>query len=113
MSRAGADRDRAEHSVHDHGSRAVIGGLAREFYQRVKKHYEGAAAWKQKRALRGPLSADEQQARQLIAHRVVPTGCTQNRGFEAELQKRLEAIRARLRASRDASPSAGDDDHAE
>lgn len=30
----------------DSGNKAVIGGLAREFYQRVKKHYEHPDAWK-------------------------------------------------------------------
>jgi hypothetical protein len=30
----------------DTGNKAVIGGIAREFYQRVKKHYDDPAAWK-------------------------------------------------------------------
>lgn len=30
----------------DSGSKAAIGGIAREFYQRVKKHYDNPAAWK-------------------------------------------------------------------
>src|SRR5687767_13915512 len=30
----------------DTGNKAVIGGLAREFYQRVKKHYDQPSAWK-------------------------------------------------------------------
>src|SRR5437868_1746752 len=30
----------------DIGSKAAIGGIAREFYQRVKKHYEDPKAWK-------------------------------------------------------------------
>src|SRR5262249_54684036 len=30
----------------DTGDKAVIGGLAREFYHRVWKHYDKAAAWK-------------------------------------------------------------------
>jgi hypothetical protein len=30
----------------DSGNKAVIGGLAREFYQRVKKHYDRPEAWK-------------------------------------------------------------------
>jgi hypothetical protein len=30
----------------DTGNKAVIGGLAREFYHRVWKHYDGPAAWK-------------------------------------------------------------------
>src|SRR5262249_48758364 len=35
----------------DIGNKAAIGGLAREFYQRVRKHYEDDAAWKhEKRA---------------------------------------------------------------
>jgi hypothetical protein len=29
----------------DSGNKAVIGGLSREFYQRVKKHYDGPGAW--------------------------------------------------------------------
>ena len=29
----------------DTGNRAVIGGLAREFYQRIRKHYESDDAW--------------------------------------------------------------------
>ncbi len=29
----------------DSGNKAVIGGIAREFYQRVKKHYDDPAAW--------------------------------------------------------------------
>ena len=29
----------------DSGNKAVIGGMAREFYQRVKKHYNDPAAW--------------------------------------------------------------------
>ncbi len=35
----------------DSGNRAVIGGISREFYQRIKKHYEDDAAWtRQKRS---------------------------------------------------------------
>lgn len=30
----------------DTGNKAVIGGIAREFYRRVKKHYDDPAAWK-------------------------------------------------------------------
>ncbi len=30
----------------DSGNKEVIGGIAREFYQRVKKHYDQPAAWK-------------------------------------------------------------------
>lgn len=30
----------------DSGNKAVIGGIAREFYQRVKKHYDQPTAWK-------------------------------------------------------------------
>src|SRR5437016_2814286 len=29
----------------DSGDKAVIGGIAREFYQRLKKHYDNEAAW--------------------------------------------------------------------
>src|SRR5438045_1727490 len=29
----------------DSGNKAVIGGIAREFYRRVKKHYDDPAAW--------------------------------------------------------------------
>src|SRR5690348_8190588 len=40
----------------DIGNKAAIGGLAREFYRRVRKHYEAPAAWKyEKRAdFKGP-----------------------------------------------------------
>ena len=34
----------------DSGSKAVIGGISREFYQRVKKHYDAPAAWKHEQA---------------------------------------------------------------
>ncbi|MBL8866559.1 MAG: FAD-dependent oxidoreductase [Planctomycetia bacterium] len=30
----------------DSGNKAVVGGLSREFYQRVKKHYDNPKAWK-------------------------------------------------------------------
>ena len=30
----------------DSGNKAVIGGIAREFYQRVKKHYDNPSSWK-------------------------------------------------------------------
>lgn len=30
----------------DSGNQAVVGGIAREFYQHVKKHYDAPAAWK-------------------------------------------------------------------
>ncbi|MBW3596738.1 MAG: FAD-dependent oxidoreductase, partial [Planctomycetes bacterium] len=30
----------------DSGNKAVIGGISREFYQRVKKHYDQTSAWK-------------------------------------------------------------------
>src|SRR6266849_3261274 len=30
----------------DSGNKQVIGGIAREFYQRIKKHYDQPAAWK-------------------------------------------------------------------
>ncbi|MCH8830495.1 MAG: FAD-dependent oxidoreductase, partial [Planctomycetes bacterium] len=30
----------------DSGNKTVIGGISREFYQRVKKHYDQPAAWK-------------------------------------------------------------------
>lgn len=33
----------------DTGNKEVIGGLSREFYRRVKKHYDDAAAWKWQR----------------------------------------------------------------
>jgi hypothetical protein len=33
----------------DIGNKAAIGGIAREFYRRVRKHYEGDAAWTQER----------------------------------------------------------------
>ena len=29
----------------DSGNKAVIGGIAREFYQRVKRHYDDPKAW--------------------------------------------------------------------
>src|SRR6476661_8852631 len=29
----------------DSGNKAVIGGISREFYQRLKKHYDDPAAW--------------------------------------------------------------------
>lgn len=31
----------------DSGDKRVIGGIAREFYQRVRRHYDNAAAWEQ------------------------------------------------------------------
>ncbi len=34
----------------DSGNKEVIGGIAREFYQRVKKHYDDPAAWKSQKA---------------------------------------------------------------
>ena len=34
----------------DTGNKAVIGGIAREFYQRVKKHYDDPEAWKSREA---------------------------------------------------------------
>src|SRR5436309_8088417 len=33
----------------DIGNKAAIGGLAREFYQRVRKYYDNDAAWKQEK----------------------------------------------------------------
>jgi hypothetical protein len=33
----------------DSGDKAVVGGIAREFYQRVKKHYDDPAAWTRQR----------------------------------------------------------------
>ncbi|MBC8355727.1 MAG: FAD-dependent oxidoreductase [Planctomycetes bacterium] len=33
----------------DSGNKAVIGGIAREFYQRVKKHYDDPASWQHER----------------------------------------------------------------
>ncbi|HKB01994.1 MAG TPA: FAD-dependent oxidoreductase, partial [Gemmataceae bacterium] len=30
----------------DSGDKSAVGGIAREFYQRVKKHYDDPAAWK-------------------------------------------------------------------
>jgi hypothetical protein len=33
----------------DIGNKAAIGGISREFYQRVKKHYDEDAAWKQEK----------------------------------------------------------------
>ncbi|MBI1248249.1 FAD-dependent oxidoreductase [bacterium] len=33
----------------DSGKKEAIGGLSREFYQRVKKHYDQASAWKQQK----------------------------------------------------------------
>ena len=40
----------------DIGNKAAIGGLAREFYQRVRKHYDDDASWKQEKrvAFKGP-----------------------------------------------------------
>ncbi len=34
----------------DSGDKRVIGGLSREFYQRVRKHYDNPAAWDQERS---------------------------------------------------------------
>src|SRR5213595_185601 len=34
----------------DIGNKAAIGGIAREFYQRVKKHYDAESAWKWQKA---------------------------------------------------------------
>jgi flavin-dependent dehydrogenase len=34
----------------DIGNKAAIGGIAREFYQRVKKHYDAEAAWRWQKA---------------------------------------------------------------
>jgi hypothetical protein len=34
----------------DIGNKAAIGGISREFYQRVKKHYSNTASWKQEQA---------------------------------------------------------------
>jgi len=34
----------------DSGNKAVVGGIAREYYQRIKKHYDQASAWKHERA---------------------------------------------------------------
>ena len=34
----------------DSGNKAVIGGLSREFYQRVKAHYDRAGAWRHQKA---------------------------------------------------------------
>ena len=34
----------------DSGNKAVIGGLSREFYQRVKKHYDRPEAWRHQKA---------------------------------------------------------------
>lgn len=33
----------------DTGNKAVIGGLSREFYQRIKRHYDQASAWRHQR----------------------------------------------------------------
>ena len=29
----------------DSGNKAVVGGISREFYRRIKKHYDDPAAW--------------------------------------------------------------------
>jgi len=34
----------------DSGNKAAIGGISREFYQRVKKHYDQPSAWRQQQA---------------------------------------------------------------
>jgi hypothetical protein len=34
----------------DSGNKEVVGGIAREFYQRVKKHYDDPSAWKSQKA---------------------------------------------------------------
>ncbi|MCB9940582.1 MAG: FAD-dependent oxidoreductase [Planctomycetaceae bacterium] len=39
----------------DSGNKAVIGGISREFYQRVKKHYDQPSAWKYERSNDYPL----------------------------------------------------------
>lgn len=44
----------------DIGNKAAIGGIAREFYQRVRKHYEQPAAWKWQKA---PQYLDSGQTR--------------------------------------------------
>ena len=36
----------------DSGNKAVVGGISREFYQRVKKHYDDPAAWTFEKAAR-------------------------------------------------------------
>jgi hypothetical protein len=39
----------------DSGNKSVIGGIAREFYQRVKKHYDEPSSWKHERRDGYPL----------------------------------------------------------
>lgn len=34
----------------DSGNKAVIGGISREFYQRIRRHYEQDSAWRQEKA---------------------------------------------------------------
>ncbi len=46
----------------DSGDKRVIGGIAREFYQRVRKHYDQAAAWTQEQPEDYPRYRPEEDA---------------------------------------------------
>ncbi len=46
----------------DTGSNAAIGGMAREFYQRVKKHYEADSSWRQEKRSSYPYFHESQDA---------------------------------------------------
>src|SRR6266849_7174396 len=39
----------------DSGNKHVIGGIAREFYQRIKKHYDQPSAWKYEKPQQYPF----------------------------------------------------------
>ena len=40
----------------DSGNKQVVGGISREFYQRIKKHYDDPKAWRQQRQYCQPFT---------------------------------------------------------
>ena len=68
----------------DSGNKAVIGGLSREFYQRVFKHYEKPEAWRWKKREefgnkgQGTPALDAAGRTMWILSRMSPRRCTRS-----------------------------------
>jgi hypothetical protein len=83
----------------DIGNKAAIGGIAREFYRRVKKFYEDPAAWKQQRA--GEYETERQSSgddamwtfEPQVAERILRQMASEA-GVEVSYHERLDLTRA-------------------
>ena len=84
----------------DIGNKAAIGGISREFYQRIKRHYSDAASWKHQkpeeyRPNRGSDATNEDAMWTFephVAEQIMGDFCKEN-GIEVVKEERLDLVK--------------------